>query len=168
MSNILNRSTASCVLERFRGAWEQGYKHIMRVYVHGFSILMCTCFVCLYFIRVFIEFERQRSVHPHPTDVAQPVQEAVYIALKKRQDRNKFFLYTKEDRSSKSSERRRQSFQGDGGHREREEAAAVSSSGSAGVVRSIPSVDLPDLGTQQIMITEVIDVSFKTASAVQS
>ena len=102
------------------------------------------------FTRVFVEFERQRLVDPLPTDVAQPVQEAVYVALKKRHERNKFFLNIKDDKKSQSAEM----------HRDRESGARGAQMGgsvgiSSGVVKSIPSIDLPDLGTQQIMITEV-------------
>ena len=107
--------------------------------------------------RVFIEFERQHLAHGNITDVAQPVQEAVYIALKKRHERGRFFLYAKDDRPSQ--ERRRHSIQGAGPreHREGEGSGAVASLGieSAGVVRSIPPANLPDQGTLQIMITEV-------------
>ena len=85
-------------------------------------------------------------VDPLPNEIAQPVQEAVYVALKKRHERNKFFLYIKDDKKSQSVE-----F-----YRERRGAEMVGSIGSSsGVVRSIPSIDLPDLGTPQIMITEV-------------
>ena len=91
--------------------------------------------------------------HANTTDVAQPVQEAVYIALKKRHERGRFFVYMKD-------ERRRQSLQGGGGGRERRESGrseAVASLGGegSGVIRSMPSADLPDHGDKQIMITEV-------------
>lgn len=95
--------------------------------------------------------------HANATDVAQPVQEAVYIALKKRHERGRFFLYAKDDRPSQ--ERRRHSSQGAGPreHRGGEGSEAVASLGgeSAGVVRSLPPANLPDQGTLQIMITEV-------------
>ena len=109
---------------------------------------------------MFVEFERQHLSHANPTDVAQPVQEAVYIALKKRHERGRFFLYAKDDRLSQ--ERKRHSSQGGGGgpreHRaggEGSEAGAPLGGESAGVVRSLPSANLPDQGTLQIMITEV-------------
>ena len=102
------------------------------------------------FTRVFIEFERQRLVDPLPTDVAQPVQEAVYVALKKRHERNKFFLYTKDEKKSQYAKENEL-------HRENGGAEMMGGGvgSSSGVVRSIPSIEMPDLGTQQIMITEV-------------
>ena len=124
-------------------------------------IILCSCvYHLLYytFPRVFIEFERPRSVDPLPTDAAQPVQEAVYVALKKSHERNKLFLYTKDDQSSRPSEKKSQFARENGIQRESEGAVmggGSSSSGGGGVVRSIPSMELPDLGTQQIMITEV-------------
>ena len=108
---------------------------------------------------MFVEFERQRLAVPSSTDVAQPVQEAVYLALKKRHERNSFFLYTKEDPSNRSNRRRRQLAKGKGawhGGSEGAESASLNSDGTGGgVVRSIPSVELPDHGTHHIIITEV-------------
>ena len=106
-----------------------------------------------YFLsRVFVEFERQRSDRPsHTADLVQPVQEAVYIALKKRHERNRLFLVLKQDQSNRSREKRRwpSSSQQGGG------AETTGGAGFAGVFRMIPSLDLPDLGQEQIMITEV-------------
>ena len=111
---------------------------------HCLSFVEC----CLFLRRVFVEFERQRSDHPsHTANLVQPVQEAVYIALKKRHERSRLFLVLKEERSN---ERRRRLSAQQG---ERAEAAAGST--AAGLVRSIPPLELPDLGQEQIMITEV-------------
>ena len=121
--------------------------------------------------RVFIEFERHHLSHANTTDVAQPVQEAVYIALKKRHERGRFFLYAKDDHPGQER-RNHSSLMGQGaGMREHGASArgersaeleAVGSGGgseseSAGVVRALPAASLPDQGTLQIMITEVWD-----------
>ena len=109
--------------------------------------------------------------HAHTTDVAQPVQEAVYIALKKRHERGRFFLYAKDDRPGQER-RSHSSLMGQGagtrehgagvrGERLAAELEAIGSGGgggeseSAGVVRALPAASLQDLGTPQIMITEV-------------
>ena len=115
--------------------------------------------------RVFIEFERQHLSHANTTDVAQPVQEAVYIALKKRHERGRFFLYTKDDRPSEDKRRRHSSQgqgggprggRGGGGEGSAEGVASLMGGESAGVVRSLLPASLPDQGTLQIMITEVM------------
>jgi hypothetical protein len=111
--------------------------------------------------------------HANTTDVAQPVQEAVYIALKKRHERGRFFLYAKDDRLGQERRRSHSSLSHWGaGTREYRAGArgegspeleAVGSglsggdgeSESAGVVRALPVASLPDHGTLQIMITEV-------------
>ena len=110
--------------------------------------------------------------HANTTDVAQPVQEAVYIALKKRHERGRFFLYAKDDRPGQERGSH-SSLMGQGagtrehgararGERSAAELEAVGSGGggggeseSAGVVRALPAASLQDLGTPQIMITEV-------------
>ena len=112
--------------------------------------------------------------HANTTDVAQPVQEAVYIALKKRHERGRFFLYAKDDRPGQER-RSHSSLMGQGagmrehgagarGERSPAELEAVGSGGgveseSTGVVRALPAANLQDLGTPQIMITEVWDSS---------
>jgi hypothetical protein len=112
--------------------------------------------------------------HTNTTDVAQPVQEAVYIALKKRYERGRFFLYAKDDRLGQERRRSHSSLSHQGaGTREHgagargegsAELEAVGSglsggddgeSESAGVVRALPAASLPDHGTLQIMVTEV-------------
>ncbi len=99
--------------------------------------------VCLYLyspslcpsspVRVFVEFERPHS-HSRSLSADAPVLDAVLIALKRRQERNRLALYI--DESPLPSQRN-------------EDVPVI----RAGALKEMK---LPDSGTKQIVITEVL------------
>lgn len=85
---------------------------------------------------MYVEFERPRPSHQQDAGAIQPVLEAVYLALKKKHERRRLCLY--EERSDVREVVRQPS------------PLVIS---EPGVV--LQSLELPDSGRYQIVVTEV-------------
>ena len=87
--------------------------------------------------RVFVEFHRPRPSRTRPVEMVQPVLDAVYIALKRRQSRRPLQLYVD----------RRERAQGSHGRRWNDKMIPVE--------EKLQHIQLPKTGFHQIVVTEV-------------
>lgn len=102
--------------------------------MHVDSCGVSNCQLCVFLIhRVFVEFHRPRPSRTRPVEMAQPVLDAVYVALKRRQSRRPFEVYM--------------------GRRER--APGRRSNEVLPVEQKLHPVKLPNTDVHQIVITEV-------------
>ena len=102
--------------------------------MHVDSCGISDCQLCVFLIhRVFVEFHRPRPSRTRPVEMAQPVLDAVYVALKRRQSRRPFEVYM--------------------GRRER--APGRRSNEVLPVEQKLHPVKLPNTDVHQIVVTEV-------------
>ncbi len=108
----------------------------------GWSLLLFSCAV-----RVFVEFERPHS-HSHSSLADAPVLDAVYVALKRRQERQRLAIYVAENPRS----------EGDNPYGKQETLTSYSTQEEApvaAVTGALKEMTLPDFGVKHIIITEV-------------
>lgn len=96
----------------------------------------------VYHARVFVEFDRPHS-HSHSSLAHAPVLDAVYVALKRRQERHKLAIYVGENPHSDRENPLRE------GKLPRQDKP------SAAVTGALKEMKLPDSGVKHIIITEV-------------
>ena len=107
-------------------------------FVHVDSCGVSDCQLCAFLIRrVFVEFHRPRPSRTRPVEMVQPVLEAVYVALKRRQSRRPFEVYVD----------RRERPQGRRNRRRSNEVMPVE--------QKLQPVKLPKTDFHQIIVTEV-------------
>ena len=107
-------------------------------FVHVDSCVVSDCQLCVFLIRrAFVEFHRPRPSRARPVEMVQPVLEAVYVALKRRQSRRPFEVYVD----------RRERPQGRRNRRRSNEVMPVE--------QKLQPVKLPKTDFHQIVVTEV-------------